>query len=135
MTAIVNHANIFPISICLFEAARLYGVTATGSKNMAEIDALVERIDELDATVRKIERIVSKGQNSTDKRKRRWLDSMHHKIERIVSKGQRSANKKTRRWLDSILHFADLAFDKACNVLFALLVGAFLLFLLYLFMS
>ena len=102
---------------------------------MAEIDALVERIDELDATVRKIERIVSKGQNSTDKRKRRWLDSMHHKIERIVSKGQRSANKKTRRWLDSIPHFADLAFDKACNVLFALLVAAFLLFLLFWFMS
>ena len=102
---------------------------------MAEIDALVERIDELDAIVRKIERIVSKGQNSTDKRKRRWLDSMHHKIERFVSKGQRSADKKTRRWLDSILQFADLVHDKAASVLFALLVAAFLLFLSFMFMS
>ncbi len=103
MTVIVNHANIFPISICLFETARLYGVAVTGSRNMAEIDALDERIDELDAAVRRIERIVSKSQRSADMRKRRWLEPMRN--------------------------FVDLVLDKALNVLFVFVIATFLLFL------
>ncbi len=94
---------------------------------MAEIDALVERIDELDAIVRKIERIVSKGQRSADKRKWRWLDFTHHKIERNVSEGQGTPDLRMRRWLNPIPHFADLVLDKAPNVLFVFVVATFLL--------
>ncbi len=73
----------------------------------ALIDAIVERIDKLDATVRKIERIVSKVQGTPDMRMRRWLDPM--------------------------LHFADLALEKAPNVLFV--VATFLLIVFLMLMS
>ena len=93
---------------------------------MAEIDALVERIDELDAAVRRIERIVSKSQRSADMRKRHWLDSMGHFVDLVLAK---APDMRIRHWLEPMGNFVDLVLDKALNVLFVFVVATFLLFL------